>query len=161
VSDEEATDVLVALITEVQPDTVLTFGPDGATGHPDHIAVCRWTTAAVQRAGGPQPTLMYATKTAAWRDRFFAGIEPASVMMVEDLEPELWDEEDLSVMFRCDDELATLKVAAMRAQASQLEAFAQSMGLDAFKELVREELFREPVPGDVEFIERARTFGRL
>ena len=27
------------LLDEVQPDTILTFGPDGMTFHPDHIAV--------------------------------------------------------------------------------------------------------------------------
>jgi LmbE family N-acetylglucosaminyl deacetylase len=159
VSDDEATATLTQLIDAVRPDTVLTFGPDGATGHPDHIAVCRWTTAAVQLAGLPETRLMYATKTAAWRDRFFAGVDPATVMMIEGLETELWPEEDLSVLFRCDDDLVTLKVAAMRAQASQLEAFVQGMGLEAFTELVRDEQFRDPVPSDVEFIERARTLG--
>src|SRR3954471_13528372 len=28
-----------AVIADVQPDTVVTFGPDGMTGHPDHRAV--------------------------------------------------------------------------------------------------------------------------
>jgi LmbE family N-acetylglucosaminyl deacetylase len=152
--------MLAQIIMEVRPDTVLTFGPDGATGHPDHIAVCRWTTAAVERAALPDTRLLYATKTSSWRDRFFAGVDPAAVMMIEGLEPELWDEADLSVWFTCDDELATLKVAAMRAQASQLEAMAQAMGLDEFKALVREEIFRVPVPSDVDFIERARTLGQ-
>jgi LmbE family N-acetylglucosaminyl deacetylase len=160
VPDDEATAILADLITEVRPDTVLTFGPDGATGHPDHIAVCRWTTAAVELAALPGTRLMYATKTASWRDRFFAGVDPSTVMMVEGLEVELWSEADLSVWFTCDDELATLKVAAMRAQASQLEGFAQAMGLDAFTTLVREELFRDPVPSDVAFIESARTLGQ-
>ena len=39
VDAEEAVARIVAVIEEVQPDTVLTFGPDGGTGHPDHIAV--------------------------------------------------------------------------------------------------------------------------
>ena len=29
-----------------RPDVVVTFGPDGAYGHPDHIAICQFTTAA-------------------------------------------------------------------------------------------------------------------
>ena len=33
-----------ALIDEVQPDTILTFGPDGMTGHPDHVTISRATT---------------------------------------------------------------------------------------------------------------------
>ena len=38
----------------VQPDTVLTFGPDGATWHPDHMAVSRWTTSAMRGTGAAQ-----------------------------------------------------------------------------------------------------------
>jgi LmbE family N-acetylglucosaminyl deacetylase len=37
----------------VRPDVVLTFGPDGAYGHPDHIAICQFTTAAVVAAASP------------------------------------------------------------------------------------------------------------
>src|SRR6476659_6246781 len=48
IPDEEAAAGLAAIIREVRPDTVLTFGPDGGTGHPDHIAMCRWTTRAVE-----------------------------------------------------------------------------------------------------------------
>src|SRR4030095_3985094 len=31
---------------QVRPDVVVTFGPDGAYGHPDHIAISQFTTAA-------------------------------------------------------------------------------------------------------------------
>lgn len=34
-------------IRRVQPQVVLTFGPDGAYGHPDHIALSQFTTAAL------------------------------------------------------------------------------------------------------------------
>ena len=37
-------------LRRVRPDVVLTFGPDGAYGHPDHIAICQFTTAAVVAA---------------------------------------------------------------------------------------------------------------
>jgi N-acetylglucosamine malate deacetylase 2 len=37
---------LLALMRRAQPDVVVTFGPDGISGHPDHLAVHRWTTAA-------------------------------------------------------------------------------------------------------------------
>lgn len=33
-----------------RPDVVMTFGPDGAYGHPDHIAISQFTTAAVMAA---------------------------------------------------------------------------------------------------------------
>ena len=42
---------VVGLLEAVRPDTVLTFAPDGQTGHPDHIAVHHWTAEAVRRTG--------------------------------------------------------------------------------------------------------------
>jgi LmbE family N-acetylglucosaminyl deacetylase len=37
------------LVTEFQPDVVMTFGPDGFSGHPDHVAVGAAVTAACYR----------------------------------------------------------------------------------------------------------------
>jgi LmbE family N-acetylglucosaminyl deacetylase len=37
-------------LRRVRPDAVVTFGPDGAYGHPDHIAISQFTTAAVVAA---------------------------------------------------------------------------------------------------------------
>lgn len=41
---------IVALLRRVRPQVVLTFGPDGAYGHPDHIAISQMATAAVAAA---------------------------------------------------------------------------------------------------------------
>lgn len=44
---EEAIGSIVRLLRQVRPQVVVTFGPDGATGHPDHIAISQLTTAAI------------------------------------------------------------------------------------------------------------------
>ena len=41
---------IVGHIRRVKPDVVVTFGPDGGYGHPDHIAISQFTTAAVMEA---------------------------------------------------------------------------------------------------------------
>jgi LmbE family N-acetylglucosaminyl deacetylase len=41
---------IVRQIREVRPDVVVTFGPDGAYGHPDHIAISQLALAAVVSA---------------------------------------------------------------------------------------------------------------
>ncbi len=43
----EALARIVAELQRVRPDVVVTFGPDGAYGHPDHVAVSQFTTAAI------------------------------------------------------------------------------------------------------------------
>jgi LmbE family N-acetylglucosaminyl deacetylase len=42
-----------SLLSELQPDLVLSLGADGAYGHPDHIAVYRWLAEAVPAAAHP------------------------------------------------------------------------------------------------------------
>lgn len=42
---------IVGHLRRVRPDVVITFGPDGAYGHPDHIAISQFTTAAIVAAG--------------------------------------------------------------------------------------------------------------
>lgn len=56
----EVVAAMAVYVRKVQPDVVVTFGPDGAYGHPDHIAISQFTTAAVVAAadlaflsGGP------------------------------------------------------------------------------------------------------------
>lgn len=44
---------IVQHLLRVRPDVVVTFGPDGAYGHPDHIAISQLTTAAVVAAADP------------------------------------------------------------------------------------------------------------
>src|SRR4051794_10788189 len=40
----DATAIIAGHIADIRPDLIVTFGPDGMTGHPDHRAVSRWTT---------------------------------------------------------------------------------------------------------------------
>ena len=46
VDHREAVARIGAELRRVRPDVVVTFGPDGAYGHPDHVAVSQFTTAA-------------------------------------------------------------------------------------------------------------------
>lgn len=46
-------DEVAEVICEFRPDVVITFGPDGGYGHPDHVTISAATTAACQRAAGP------------------------------------------------------------------------------------------------------------
>ncbi|HET9110845.1 MAG TPA: PIG-L family deacetylase [Ktedonobacterales bacterium] len=62
VDSEGLADDVAARIRDFQPDLVVTFGPDGGSGHPDHIAISRATTLACQlvaREEGWAPQLYY------------------------------------------------------------------------------------------------------
>src|SRR3990172_938026 len=61
--DEQGASQVREIMAEVDPDTVLTFGPEGMTGHRAHQDVSRWATDAFQEVAKPGARLLYATYT--------------------------------------------------------------------------------------------------
>jgi N-acetyl-1-D-myo-inositol-2-amino-2-deoxy-alpha-D-glucopyranoside deacetylase len=47
---EQLTARILEVVREVRPQVMLTFGPDGLSGHPDHVAIGRCAAAAFHRA---------------------------------------------------------------------------------------------------------------
>lgn len=139
-------DQLCNVLAEVQPDTILTFGPDGQTYHPDHMAVSRWTTLAV-RTTGTDARLLYAAMTDTWAEEWTALVPIDQIMMTDDPIPTV-PVDELALWFVCDDELAARKVEALRCQTSQVEGLIAFAGLDVFTHLNRDEMFRAPHAGD-------------
>ena len=134
------------LLAEIRPDTVVTFGPDGMTGHPDHRAVAEWVRRAClddTRAPGP-PRLLQATVTAAFAAEF-ADIHTAVSVFGEGPPPCVADEE-IVVEIRLDDELADLKLAALRTQATQVKPLIDAVGVDRFRQWWQVERFRSAAP---------------
>jgi LmbE family N-acetylglucosaminyl deacetylase len=54
VPPEIAQQAIAEHLCRIRPHVVITFGPDGAYGHPDHIAISQLTTAAVMRTASPE-----------------------------------------------------------------------------------------------------------
>ncbi len=54
VGTAEAIAKIAGHLRRVRPHVVITFAPDGAYGHPDHIAISQLTTAAIVCAADPQ-----------------------------------------------------------------------------------------------------------
>jgi LmbE family N-acetylglucosaminyl deacetylase len=52
---DELVERIAGVLEEERPDVVITFGPDGITGHPDHIATGRAATEAFHRVRGRAP----------------------------------------------------------------------------------------------------------
>lgn len=47
----EAAAKLTSIMRSVEPQTILSFGPDGLTGHPDHKTIYVWTKEAMKHSG--------------------------------------------------------------------------------------------------------------
>ncbi|MGI9645930.1 MAG: PIG-L deacetylase family protein [Ilumatobacteraceae bacterium] len=138
---------LASTITEVAPDTIVTFGPDGITGHPDHRTVSRWTTEA-WGLSGRKADLFYATMTSEFlarnadlHDRLGVfdeyGAAPASIPT--------W-----SIALGCSLTEAELvrKRAALARHASQTGPLAEAVGEATYVGWWRDETFRFPTAAE-------------
>lgn len=135
-------DELTAIVDEVAPDTVLTFGPDGMTGHPDHRAVSAWTDRALA-AARRRPRLLHATVTEGWVREF-----GALITAMDDGEDVFAPSPagSLAVDLVLSGDALGVKLAALRAQASQTAATEQAVGTEIYRAVVTGEWFR-PAPG--------------
>jgi LmbE family N-acetylglucosaminyl deacetylase len=140
---DEAVSRLADIVADVRPDTVLTFGPDGMTWHPDHIAVGQWASGAVGRAGGAGARLLYATKTPEWGDAFLATVEADQVMMA-DQQPPTTPASELAFHVDLQGDVLGRKYKAMLCQPSQVESLLGAMGEDVYRNFLAEEAFRLP-----------------
>jgi len=93
VDQVEATTAIRAVVSHIrriQPDVIVTFGPEGAYGHPDHIAISQFTTAATVCAAdcgfrmddGPRPDSLPPHRVAklhylAWRSHKWEAYQTA------------------------------------------------------------------------------------
>jgi LmbE family N-acetylglucosaminyl deacetylase len=117
---------------------VLTFGPDGATWHPDHIAVSRWATAAV---AGTQAAVHYQSTTPEWNAFMSEFMDPSEVMMADKDVP-VFPASTLSIHVQLEGELLDLKYAAMLRQESQIRPVLNALGPDNYRYMLAEESFR-------------------
>jgi LmbE family N-acetylglucosaminyl deacetylase len=138
---DEGAKRIASIIEEVAPDTILTFGPDGGTGHPDHIAISRWTTSAYQVAGRTG-RLLYATNATSWVDGFVKLGVMDQVMMTSGSLPSTPDAE-LALDVELDDEVRDQKLAALRAQATQTTSMVLALGEDQYAAWTSREMFRD------------------
>ena len=101
----KAVDRLAGFIDAVRPDTIVTFGPDGMTGHDDHRTVSSWVTQARDEAGLPN-RLWYATVTPAFHARW-GRVNDRVGLWFEGCRPPVTDRDDLAAEIVCDARAAT------------------------------------------------------
>jgi LmbE family N-acetylglucosaminyl deacetylase len=144
-SASNAVEQLCTVIDLVRPDTVLTFGPDGLTMHPDHRTVSAWTDTAFDRAATPAARLLHATLCERRAPRWSAltdslGIYPPGY-------PVLTPADELAVDLVLDSGVADRKARALAAQETQTAGLIATLGFDCYTAWV----------GDESFVERVRT----
>lgn len=138
--DERGADQVRSIMQEVRPDAVLTFGPEGMTGHRAHQDVCRWATAAFAEVGARGARLLYATYPPAWVEEWAAKLAPFDVFRPGT--PPSTPEVQIEVAFALPPDLLELKLRAIKEHVSQVEALAQVFGDEGLRRVMAGEWFR-------------------
>ncbi len=154
--DAPMVDVIAAAMDELDPDTIVTFGPDGMTNHADHRAVCRWTTEAWTRrwhgdpatiVGGPASAgdLLYATVTNEFAARNRELHDRLGIFGdFGDGQPRSVTRDRVALGCALSEHELDRKRAALAEHASQTTGLAEVMGEQVYRTWYREETFRRP-----------------
>lgn len=122
--------LVAQVIADVQPDTIVTFGPDGLTGHTDHQAVSRWTSHAwaAKRSGA---RLLWAAITADAKRRM-AQVEPVAKAFYPGY-PSVAPDHSVAIRLDLTGDLLDRKFSAIRAHATQSASLVHRLGEDGFR----------------------------
>lgn len=137
VSAKEAIARIHDAFDELRPDVIVTFGPDGFTGHPDHKVLSAWVTAALRDWRSPQTVLYHAVIARAWSDSFVPALNEFDFFWPG--HPDVSIQPDVTL--RLSDELLAAKVEALRAHASQMKPLFDSYGDDFMRAVAATEHF--------------------
>ncbi|MEL7210048.1 MAG: PIG-L family deacetylase, partial [Actinomycetota bacterium] len=129
---------IATVIEAVQPDLIVTFGPCGVTGHPDHQAIHRWTHRAVDAVDPRIPVLSVVT-AAAWPDDLIEPLHEVGAFFPG------YPEQDASINdlhITLDETTLEAKLAALLSHESQIGPILEHLGPDDFRRLFAAEAYR-------------------
>ncbi|MEX1045795.1 MAG: PIG-L family deacetylase [Actinomycetota bacterium] len=136
-----ATARVQSILEEVNPDSVFSFGPEGMTGHEDHIATQRWTETAFENSAKPGAKLYWATTTPEWAAEFAPKLDEFNVFFNID-GPPVTPPGQLAIHYALPPDILAQKMDAIEAHESQVEGMVAAFGREFFSEGMKEETFR-------------------
>ena len=119
------------LIELVRPAVVVTFGPDGMTGHPDHRAISRWVTEACANMPAA-PRIWHATQTPDFHRRWGELNDTVGIWMDRSCIPST-PTGDLAWSLPHSHRARSAKHAALRAHASQTAPLISLVGESTYR----------------------------
>jgi len=145
---DQGADAVASIMREVQPDSVVTFGPDGMTNHEGHKSVSKWATDAFRQYAPSGSGLYYAAISRAWADQFVPMLD--SVGMYRDGgQPPIVEDGLLDIDIVLEGEMLERKMAGLFEHKSQLEGLIEVFGAELLSIAFASESFRraERAPG--------------
>jgi LmbE family N-acetylglucosaminyl deacetylase len=123
---------VAAVIDDVRPDTVVTFGPDGLTGHTDHQTISAWVDAAAT-ATRATSRIWHATLTPRFHTEW-SDVNTAAGLWMPGARPPSTPLDRLAFTVDCDEDLLDSKLVALRAHASQTAPLVDMLGVEQYRQ---------------------------
>jgi LmbE family N-acetylglucosaminyl deacetylase len=139
VDPEAGIERVLALVDDVSPNTILTFGPDGMTFHPDHVTIHAWVTEAWKRRDRSS-RLLYAAPEADHQRRFGDRLEAWGVYMTDE-RPVPVEAADLTLHATLPSWVLDRKLAALAAMPSQVHPAMARLSESDFRGVNSSEAF--------------------
>ncbi|MDQ3065097.1 MAG: PIG-L family deacetylase [bacterium] len=139
VDADQAVSRIVDLVWQYQPDSIMTFGPDGLTGHLDHQAVSAWTTRANAQANS-QAQIYHALLTTKQYEESRV-LDNALNFYWNTPKPPTCEEDEADVCLHLSENLSQIKLSALRAMPSQYQAMFEQFDESVIKQCSKTEAF--------------------
>jgi len=127
------------LMEEVDPDTILTFGPEGMTGHVAHQDVSRWAGEAFAQVAKPGASLYHAVFPTSMADEWLEKLAPFNIFLPGT--PNVVPDGEIDLYFELPPANLDQKIASIKEHASQIEALYEVFGDEGFRRFMAKEGF--------------------
>jgi LmbE family N-acetylglucosaminyl deacetylase len=127
------------IMKQVDPDTVLTFGPEGMTGHVAHQDVSRWAGEAFAQIAKPGARLYHAAFPKSLGDEWLEKLAPFNIFLPGT--PHVVADDEMDLFFELPSDLLDRKIASIKEHASQIEALYEVFGDEGFRRFMAKEGF--------------------
>lgn len=133
----EATARIHKALVDIRPEVIVTFGPDGFTGHPDHRTLSAWVSGAFRIWNDPTAQLFHSAISSRWKDSFVARLNEFDIFWPGFPVPAPGADFAVSL----DDRVVEIKIDALRAHATQMAPLFDTYGEEFMRALAAEEQF--------------------
>lgn len=113
-----AVDEIVKVINVFKPDTIVTFEPNGVTGHDDHRTISLWSTEAV-RSVSRRIRILHTVESEEKFELAGSSLDSEFNIFFNIDKPVLVAEKDADVLLKLSGEILKCKICCMKAHASQ------------------------------------------
>jgi LmbE family N-acetylglucosaminyl deacetylase len=137
--DPAGADQVRHIMEEVAPDTILTFGPEGMTGHVAHQDVSRWAGDAFNEVAKPGARLYHAVFPTSLGEEWLEKLAPFDIFRPGT--PNVVADDAIDLYFELPTELLDRKIASIKEHASQIEALYEVFGDEGFRRFMATEGF--------------------